>query len=309
MSYHIIDISTNNVVLSVKDGQLVCRNPDESTRKLPMEDIGAILVNCFSAHFHSSFLIEAARNKVAVVICEKFKPVSLVLPVQRSSDTILTRAQIQTPIDCLYAMWRMTIDAKCANQHELASRVCAGYASQLAKFKRTMDLDSVSKESNCARLYWRMFSRSLGVKGFKREQHGDGLNGLLDYGYAVLMVRIVQRLLCYGLDPMYGMGHKPRERSLPLAYDIMEPFRPVVDELAYHWIADGASEYNDIKVDRPYKELIHGMMDIRCSYRGTRCIALGNIIDLTIRSYREALISGNVGIYKPWIRRNLKWDG
>ena len=48
MSYHIIDISTNNVSLSAKDGQLVCKSPDDTVRKLPMEDIGAVLINSFS---------------------------------------------------------------------------------------------------------------------------------------------------------------------------------------------------------------------------------------------------------------------
>ena len=74
MSYHIIDISTDNVSLSVKDGQLTCRNPDKSVHKLPMEDIGAILINSFSAQLHSSFLIEAAKNKIAVILCERFRP-------------------------------------------------------------------------------------------------------------------------------------------------------------------------------------------------------------------------------------------
>ena len=124
MSYHIIDISTNNVILSVKDGQFICKGPDDSVKKLPMEDIGAILVNCFSANFHSSFLIEAAKRKIAVIVCECFKPVSLVLPVQRSSDTILTRAQIQAPMKLLRTMWLETINAKCANQYELV----AGFA-------------------------------------------------------------------------------------------------------------------------------------------------------------------------------------
>lgn len=77
MSYHIIDISTNGTSLSVKDNQLLCRNPDGSICKLPMEDIGAILINSFSAHLHNSFLVETAKNKIAVILCEKFRPVSL----------------------------------------------------------------------------------------------------------------------------------------------------------------------------------------------------------------------------------------
>lgn len=211
MSYHIIDISTNGTSLSVKDNQLLCRNPDGSICKLPMEDIGAILINSFSAHLHNGFLIETAKNKIAVILCEKFRPVSLVLPVQRATDTMLTRAQIQTPKKLLRTMWGMTVEAKCANQYELVSRLCPDEEKVLADFRISMKANTISKEGNCARLYWKLFSRALGIEGFRRLTQGDGLNGLLNYGYAVLMLRIEQKLLGCGLDPLYGMGHVSRE--------------------------------------------------------------------------------------------------
>ena len=309
MSYHIIDISTKNVSLSVRDGQLICRNPDESVRKLPMEDIGAILVNCFSAQFHSSFLVEAAKRKVAVIVCERFRPVSLVLPVQRSSDTILTRAQIQAPMKLLRTMWGMTVDVKCANQYELVSRLCPDEEKALSDFRISLNADTINKEGNCARLYWNLYSKALGIKGFRRLTQGDGLNGLLNYGYAVLMLRIEQKLLCCGLDPLYGMGHVPRERSLPLAYDMMEPFRPAVDELIYRWVMGMDASEEAFKVDRQYKAMIHGLMEQRYSYLKAESISLDKIVEMTLRSYREALLAGKPSRYRPWIRRNSRWDG
>ena len=309
MSYHIIDISTNNIGLSVKDGQLFCRNPDGSVRKLPMEDIGAILINCFSAQLHSSFLIEAAKSKIAVILCERFRPVSLVLPVQRSSDTLLTRSQIQAPMRLLRTMWGMTVDAKCANQYELVSRLCPDEETSLSDFRISMKADTVCKEGNCARLYWNLFSKALDIKGFRRLTQSDGLNGLLNYGYAVLLLRIEQKLLGCGLDPLYGMGHMPRERSLPLAYDMMEPFRPAVDELVFKWVKDMNGSEEAFRVERPYKAMIHGLMEQRYPYRTSGSISLDKIVEMTIKSYREALSSGKSVRYKPWIRKSSKWDG
>ena len=152
MSYHIIDISTNNVSLTAKDGQLVCRSPDDTVRKLPMEDIGAVLVNSFSVQLHSSFLIEAAKRRVAVIVCERFRPVSLVLPVQRVTDTILTRVQIQAPARLMRRMWESTVNAKCANQYEFVSRICSGDERRLSDFRIIMNGSSVSKEGNCVRM-------------------------------------------------------------------------------------------------------------------------------------------------------------
>ncbi|MBR1921198.1 MAG: type II CRISPR-associated endonuclease Cas1 [Kiritimatiellae bacterium] len=309
MSYHIIDISTPNVSLSVKDGQLVCRNPDDSVRKLPIEDIGSILINSFSAQLHSSFVIEAAKRKVAVILCERFRPVSLVLPVQRASNTILTRAQIQAPMRLLRALWLATIDAKCANQYDLVSRLFPEDEKSLADFRVSMKCDAASKEGNCARIYWALFSRALGVAGFRRLTQGDGLNSLLNYAYAVLLLRIEQKLLSCGLDPLYGMGHVPRERSLPLAYDIMEPFRPAADELVFNWVKESGGAEESLQIGRPYKTMIHGLMDVKHAYRTARSLPLDNIAELAIRSYRTALTTGKAAEYKPWIRRSSRWAG
>ena len=309
MSYHIIDISTDNVSLSVKDGQLVCRNPDGSVKKLPMEDVGAVLVNCFSANFHSSFLIEAAKHKIAVIVCECFKPVSLVLPVQRSSDTILTRAQIQAPMKLLRAMWLETINAKCANQYELVERLCPDCEKELTDFRISMKSDSSAKEGNCARIYWNLFSRTLGLKGFRRLGQDDGLNSLLNYGYAVLMLRIEQKLLACGLDPLYGMGHYPRERSLPLAYDMMEPFRPAVDEMIYEWVEAHKGEEVVFRVERPFKAWAQGIMDRKYAFCKKDFLSLDRIVERVIKSCRAALLSGKAREYRPWIRRSSRWDG
>lgn len=309
MSYHIIDISTNNVSLSVKDGQFICKGPDDSVKKLPMEDIGAILVNCFSATFHSSFLIEAAKRKIAVIVCECFKPVSLVLPVQRSSDTILTRAQIHAPMKLLRTMWLETIDAKCNNQYELISRLCPDCENELTDFRISMKSDSAAKEGNCARIYWKLFSKALKIKNFRRITNGGGLNSLLNYGYAVLMLRIEQKLLACGLDPLYGMGHYPRERSLPLAYDMMEPFRPAVDEMIYEWVMAHRSEEDVFQVKRPFKTHIQGIMNRKYAFRKVASTPLDKIVELVIKSFRVALLGNNAREYHPWIRRNSRWDG
>lgn len=310
MSYHVIDISTSGAQVSVKDEQLICRLPDGSMRKLPMEDVGAVLVNSFSANLHSSFLISAARYRVAVIVCDRFKPVSMVLPVQRATDTMLTRAQIEAPARLLREMWIKTVDAKCQNQYELLERAAPDDVKALRDFAITLNRSDASKEGNCARLYWGALSRSLKINGFRRHRMGDGLNSLLNYGYAVLLMRIEQKLLACGLDPLYGMGHCPRERSMPLAYDIMEPFRPFVDEMIIRWIKNIDSEcFADVmSVDASYKQYIQKMM-LSKHRQGRATLTLDMIVERSIRTFRLALTQGKGGRYQPWIRRNSRWVG
>ena len=55
----------------------------------------------------------------------------------------------------------------------------------------------------------------------------DPVNAMLNYGYAV--AESEARIACYtfGLDPALGFGHGQHRKMDSLAFDIMEPLRPM----------------------------------------------------------------------------------
>src|SRR6266436_2733831 len=108
MSYHIVSIDSPQCSLSCRDGQLTCKTA-EGEKKLPLEDVASIIITSFSASIHSNLFLEAAKHGVALIICESFKPVSLVLPANRSTDTLLTRAVLALSNQTRQALWRKTI--------------------------------------------------------------------------------------------------------------------------------------------------------------------------------------------------------
>ncbi len=114
LSYHIVSIDAPDCSLSCKDGQLTCKSA-EGERRVPLEDVAAIIITSFSASIHSKLLLEAAKHGVGLVICENFKPASLVLPANRSTDTLLTRSQAYISAQLRQRLWHKTIDAKCRN--------------------------------------------------------------------------------------------------------------------------------------------------------------------------------------------------
>jgi CRISPR-associated protein Cas1 len=83
-----------------------------------------------------------------------------------------------------------------------------------------------------------MYGEALGIADFTREREAGGVNALLNYGYAVLLSTMLQKLFGVGLDPTFGINHVVRERSTPLAYDLMEPFRPCVDWRVAQWVRE-----------------------------------------------------------------------
>lgn len=54
---------------------------------------------------------------------------------------------------------------------------------------------------------------------------------MLNYGYAILRAVIARSLVASGLLPTLGIHHHNRYNAYCLADDIMEPYRPYVDEV------------------------------------------------------------------------------
>jgi len=55
----------------------------------------------------------------------------------------------------------------------------------------------------------------------------------LNYGYAILRAVVARGLVTSGLLPTLGIHHHNRYNAYCLADDIMEPYRPYVDELVF----------------------------------------------------------------------------
>src|SRR4051812_47471416 len=159
MSFHIGSIDSPQCSLSCKDGQLICKTP-EGEKKLPLEDVASIIITSFSANIHSHLFLEAAKHGVALIICEAFKPVSLVLPANRSTDTLLSRALLSLREDVRRQLWQRTVDVKCQNQALLASRIAPG-DERLEELHQTAFGRKPHKEAICAKGFWQIFGSVL----------------------------------------------------------------------------------------------------------------------------------------------------
>ena len=83
------------------------------------------------------------------------------------------------------------------------------------------------------------------VAGFTRDREGAAPNNLLNYGYAILRAIVARSLVSSGLLATLGIHHKNRYNAYCLADDIMEPYRPYVDELVVD-IVDSAVDTTEI---------------------------------------------------------------
>lgn len=305
MSYHIVSIDSPQCSLTCRNGQLICRT-EEGEKKLPLEDVASIIITSFSASIHSQLFLEAAKQGVALIICETFRPVSLVLPANRSTDTLLTRALLKLSPQHVSQLWRTTIDAKCLNQLTLAQHL-SPKDSGLEALRDAAHSRKAHKEAICAKLFWQIYGRSQGEPSFVRERAQDGLNSLLNYGYAVLLSTVLQKLFGLGLDPTFGISHATRERSAPLAYDLMEPFRPCVDWRVVQWVRQNP-KVDSLKVTPEFRRWVTGFPLERIDYLDLTLEVRG-CIEGVVRGFRRAVLNHKPGFYKPWTQKSSKWAG
>lgn len=305
MSYHIVSIDGPQCSLTCRDGQLICKSAEGEERSLPLEDVASIVVTSFSASIHSHLFIEAAKHGVALIICEAFKPVSLVLPANRSTDTLLSRAILNLTEKDKAALWMKTVDAKCANQASLAEFLAPGDVA-LERLKRTVFGKKPHKEAICARAYWQVLGRVIGEEDFARERGRPGLNSLLNYGYAVLLSTVLQKIFAVGLDPTFGIAHVARERSTPLAYDLMEPFRPCVDWRVAQWARERPRE--KLEVTKEFRKWVTGFPLMKVEHLGFTLDVVG-CVEGVVRSFRHAALQKDARQYKPWTQKNSRWAG
>jgi|UniRef100_UPI003785001F CRISPR-associated protein Cas1 len=310
MSYHIVSIDSPQCSLSCKDGQLTCRvDGEEEMRTIPLEDVASIIITSFSASVHSKLLIEAAKHGIALILCESFQPVSILLPANRSTDTLLTRAQLDITGREKETLWRRTVNAKVKNQLLLA-RHLAPQDGKLEELEAVLNSSHEHKEAMGARIHWGIFGRSLGLADFIRDQSKDGVNALLNYGYAVLLSTTLQKLFGVGLDPTFGIFHVTREQATPLAYDLMEPFRPCVDWRVAQWVRKQQREAPAaaLEVTKEFRRWVTAFPLEKVDYLDMT-IEIRGVIEGVVRSFRRALLEHKPTIYKPWTPNSIKWAG
>lgn len=240
----------NPAYLSLRMGQMVIKLPEVESNELlpeimkkqaeitkPIEDIGVVVLDNRRITITQGLLEALLENNCAVITCDNHSlPVGLMLPLYgNSTQNERFRYQLDTSQPLRKQLWQQTIKAKIENQAAVLS-ACSGIPiknmKRWADDVRSGDPDNV--EGHAAAYYWRYFFNNItGLENFTRNREGMAPNNLLNYGYAILRAVVARALVTSGLLPTLGIHHHNRYNAYCLADDIMEPYRPYVDELVF----------------------------------------------------------------------------
>lgn len=230
---------TSPVYLSLKDQQMVITfkdNQDPVTR--PIEDVGFVVIENPQVSISVPLLNELADNNVSVVFCDKKQmPKTMLMTLEgNTTQQESYKFQIDASAPMKKNVWKQLVESKIRNQALLLNKVGENGDVLKPYYMNVKSGDTDNREGAAAREYWR---RIFG-EGYKREREGLPPNNLLNYGYAILRAAVARALIGSGLYPAFGVFHRNRYNAFPLADDVMEPYRPFVDETVYHLYYDGA---------------------------------------------------------------------
>lgn len=247
---------TSPVYLSLKDRQLVITfkdNKDTVTR--PIEDIGFVIIEHPEVSISIPVLNELADNNVSVIFCDKKKMPKTVLMTLDGNTTQQEsyKYQIDASAPTKKNIWKQLVECKIKNQAILLNKVGKNGDVLKQYYMNVKSGDTDNREGAAAREYWsRIFD-----DGFKRDRDGSPPNNLLNYGYTILRAAVTRALIGSGLYPAFGVFHRNRYNAFPLADDVMEPYRPFVDESVYYLFYDCAiSELNSEAKSRLLRVLL-----------------------------------------------------
>ncbi len=222
---------SNPAWLSSKMEQLVIEQKGEVKGKIPFEDLGVLLIEHPAVTLTQGCLSSLLANNTAVIICGKdHHPQGLFLPLESNElQSERFRHQLEASQPIKKQLWKQTIQAKIRNQAELLKRLNKEHGKLIDLSLKVKSGDSENIEAQAARYYW---PKIFGNR-FRRKRLGPTPNNLLNFGYMVMRAAVARSLVSSGLLPALGLHHRNRYNAFCLADDILEPFRPFVDQTVF----------------------------------------------------------------------------
>ena len=222
-----VEFSTPGTRLSVSHRQLVVERPDLPKATLPIEDLGVVIVDDVRATYTQTVFLELLKAGATVLVTGRdHVPAGMMLPLDaHHAQTERHRAQVEASEPVRKRAWQALVRAKIGQQAAVLSCFTGHHGGLEPMARRVRSGDPENVEAQAAQRYWpRLFG-----KAFRRDRQAEGVNALLNYGYAVVRAAVARAVVAAGLIPSLGVHHRHRGNPFCLADDLLEPYRPFVD--------------------------------------------------------------------------------
>src|SRR5579885_43990 len=153
MSYHVLHVLQPFCTLAKERGFIVCRGQDHTEKKLPHEDIRAVIIAARGVNMSSSFVSAVLESDAVILHCnESYQPCGITAPLPRVIDRTAFLRQASRPKRLNEGLWQTLLRGKTVNQQHVLKR----YDRPSPHLAYALENDRLD-ESNCARRYWQLY--------------------------------------------------------------------------------------------------------------------------------------------------------
>ena len=297
----VVEITEEGRHLSKDRGFLVVKSGREEAGRVPLDDLMAVMATARGTSVSVALLAALADRGVPFIVPgTNFAPAALLWPVEgHHAVSRRMAAQLDRTRQMEKRLWQQVVAAKIRRQGWALHRAGepSGAFARLARLVKPGDPENI--EAQAARRYWPLL---MGAE-FRRDQNAAGANALLNYGYAVLRAAVARAICAVGLHPGLGLFHRNAQNPMPLVDDMMEPFRPTVDDAVRLLLAEGMSEVDVLAKRR----LVAILWQDEATAAGTSPLA--TVILRTAQSLAESFQSGAAMLAFPFLELGSRDDG
>jgi CRISP-associated protein Cas1 len=246
--HRILDLSESPARLRVAHRQLVVHRDDGDT-SVPLNEVAVLIVAHAQITYTHAVLTGVVECGGVFVTCnEKSLPIGMLLPLAGHGTQVERfAAQATASAPTKKRMWQKVVRAKIAAQASALEALHGDDAGLRALLPLVRSGDPANVEARAARRYW----PALFIEqAFRRDRDATGSNAMLNYGYAVLRAITARAICASGLHPSLGIHHHNRYGTYPLADDLMEPLRPIVDTVVAKQLHDSRNSGELTTVDK-----------------------------------------------------------
>lgn len=244
----------------------------ETNKSLPLCEISTIIIETTLASITSALIIKAMENGIAILFCNDRHQIQseVVSLTSHHSQSGNVHIQCKWQSKTKDKLWASIIKEKISMQKQVLLQATGTCPQIMSKYyKNVTDGDATNREGQAARIH---FNTLFGIDFIRHED--DQNNAMLNYGYAILHSRVSQAVILCGYITNIGIKHIGKTNPFNLSYDLIEPFRPLVDAIVYR-------HRSEVLNQECKKDLINVLYQ-KISYGG-RIFSVGDVIELFVR--------------------------
>ena len=272
--------------ISLRMNHLVVKS--EKLNHIPLAEVEVLVIENPNITMTGHIVNALADNKVLTIVCDSnhlpSTAIESIYGHHRQSKNI--KKQVKWKEIHSERMWQLIIKDKILHQGLLAKHHHTNFdLDNFNMYAYNTELnDSTNREGHAAKVYFRALFGEWFTRSFE-----DPLNAGLNYGYSLIHSAFSRVIKSKGYLTELGINHSSEYNHHNLSSDLMEPFRPLIDDLVFKNIDDNFGKHE--------KRILIDIFNTKIRIQNRNQYLL-NAIDIYVESIIKYLETGEENFIK-----------